>query len=103
MSILRGRAGKNALFQVCRPLSSSFPFWLETDQSNEPKDSPGRQPYTTPPPFSGLYSVLNGLDPFDRCRLGFVAFLNAGTGGQDVLSMVIWRVMGLLRKKMDGL
>ena len=103
VSSLRGRAGKKAHFQVCRPLSSSFPFWLETDQPNEPTDGPGRQPYTTPPPFSGLYSILSGLDPFDGCRLGFVAFRNAGTGGQEVLFMVIWRVMGLLRKMMDRL
>ncbi|KIJ90822.1 hypothetical protein K443DRAFT_686475 [Laccaria amethystina LaAM-08-1] len=59
VSSSRGGAGKSVLFQTLL----------------------GNNRISPPPPSPGLYPFLNGLDPFDGRRLGFVAFRNTGTRG----------------------
>jgi hypothetical protein len=61
---------------------SSLPhLFLKTNNQPNEKTLLGNNRISPPPPSPGIYPFLNGLDPFDGRRLGFVAFRNTGTRG----------------------
>ena len=100
---LRGKAGKRVLFKFVVLFLPFFPFNLKlTDQTNrkvvlgDNRISP-QLPFQASTPSLTDWTHLTGVD------LGLSLSEIRGRGKQEVLFMIIRRVTGLLRKRMDEL
>jgi len=77
-------------------LSSSFSFKLETNQPNESKDTPRRQPYITLHPLQPSTGSTQSAGVDSGSLLSEIR-------EQEGLFMSIQRVMGLLGRRINGL